>query len=369
MHSSQRHSNLTSILYAAAVFLTLGAAPVLAQVDTVSCQIPEARRTDSEYFAQLQIEARTINGEACLALLSRDFEGFGARQNDLYRKFGVSAKATAMSAFTSNGIEDREVPFDDWIERISTSNFTSKSLPKFSVSSPLNAADPSLFFYFDNTSKRGRLKDRSDNTCSWSSETSCQALLDDFAVAVNDYKYSFATLTAADTVSKLTVLSSQWDDYLTNSRSQTLLDLGFTTFMERSHFKTGHLVGPPKRQWSLLKPNLVIEHANDAPAGDRDKLAVVIEWMGVNWWSDDSPVFGKPFGISLASIYADRPGFESVGHGVMIHIDNKYSLGWASRSGDNSFYFSLDLLKFVEDQKKQLERYKDRLRESFDLTQ
>jgi len=365
MHSVLRQLSRISALGAATVLLALGAAQALAQDVAVNCDIPEDKEI-ARHFPQLQKKARAINGAACLALLSRDFERFGARQNNLYWQFGVNTKATAKSAFTSAGIQNLDVPFDDWIERISTSDFKSKVLPKFSVDAP---PGPSLVFHFDNTSKRGTLSDRDDNTCSWNNETSCVALLDDFAIAVNNYKFSYATLTADDTAIKLTELSSQWDDFLTNSRSQTLLDLGLTTFMERKHFKKGYLVGPPKRQWSLLKPNLVIEHANDAPSGERDKLTVAIEWVGVNWWSDDSPVFGKPFGISLASIYADRPGYESVGHGVMIHFDNKYSLGWASRSGDNSFYFSLDLLKFVEDQQKQFDRYKDQIRGSFGLSE
>jgi hypothetical protein len=68
-----------------------------------------------------------------------------------------------------------------------------------------------------------------------------------------------------------------------------------------------------------------------------------------------------PFGVSIASVYADRPDFESVGHGLVIHLNNKYSLGWASRSGDNSFYLSLDLLKFIEDRQKQFVRYKENM--------
>ena len=160
MHSILRQPNRISALGTAIVLLTLGAAQALAQDVAVNCEIP-ADQEIAEHFPQLQQKARAINSEACLALLSRDFEGFGARQNNLYRQFGVNTKSTAKSAFTSAGIQNLDVPFDDWIERISTSDFKSKALPKFSVDAP---PGPSLVFHFDNTSKRGTLSDRGCHT-------------------------------------------------------------------------------------------------------------------------------------------------------------------------------------------------------------
>ena len=41
----------------------------------------------------------------------------------------------------------------------------------------------------------------------------------------------------------------------------------------------------------------------------------------------------------------------------MLHIHNKYSIGWAKGDDDSGVFVTIDLLKMVEDKKAQINRY------------
>lgn len=309
----------------------------------------------SERFAGLQDLAQDLNRQVCLALFSNDIDGFEQTQKRLYRDFGLEVIETASDQLGNSNITEWRKPFDGWLDRISTSEFRNKDAREMSVITPPFGR---TIVFFGDRAQAAEIGDASDRSCGPQQNERCMDVLRDMAIAVNVYNDSYASFALQSTRRRLGDLSNEWDRFLEAGRSQTLLDLIATTILERSHFKKDYLVGPPKRQWALLHPNLVYEHAEDAAPGERDELGVAIEWIGINWWSDASPLFGMPFGISLASIYSDRPGMESVGHGAMLHIANQYSFGWASRSGDSSYYLTIDLLKFVEDKQQQFDKYK-----------
>jgi hypothetical protein len=172
---------------------------------------------------------------------------------------------------------------------------------------------------------------------------------------------SAAVEPAAEVASRLDETAAEWDEFLTSGRSQTPLDLMLTTMLERRHLRREYLVGPPIRQWSLLHPGLVVERVSDAAPGHQLGLSVAVEWIGVNWWSERSPLFGVPFGVSLTTVISNRLGTSSVGHGVSLHFDNRYSLGWSNRDGVDGYFLSIDLLKLVDDRRRRLERYRQRL--------
>ena len=144
---------------------------------------------------------------------------------------------------------------------------------------------------------------------------------------------------------------------MNDARSQTITDIWITTLIEKDHLSQGHLVGPMPRQWTALHPNIVIENVRGAASGNQLENALAIEWFGVNWWDKDTSPVGFPFGISLTSLYSDRANSDNVGHGIMFHINNKFSFGWASHGGDDGYYITLDLLKLVGDNKKKWKKY------------
>ncbi|WP_455375752.1 hypothetical protein, partial [Kaarinaea lacus] len=81
-------------------------------------------------------------------------------------------------------------------------------------------------------------------------------------------------------------------------------------------------------------------------------FGVAVEWLGINFWNKK-----MPFGFSVASVYTDRVSVADIRTGVMLHLDNKYSIGWGYRDGENSVYFSLDLLTLFQSKRQQYDRY------------
>jgi hypothetical protein len=178
----------------------------------------------------------------------------------------------------------------------------------------------------------------------------CRAVFEDFQAAFNPYRSAYNNI--HDNTKQLEAMSRRWDDFLVVSKSQTTLEVWLTTWAQRDHFQQDHLVGPPKYQVIALHPHLIYDIAESAPEGSSQELGLAVEWLGVNFWD-----LKVPLGLSLASTYVDRPEVEDLGHGLMLHINNHYALGWARYDDVNSFYVTIDLLKMFEDRKKQYDKY------------
>ncbi len=68
-----------------------------------------------------------------------------------------------------------------------------------------------------------------------------------------------------------------------------------------------------------------------------------------------------PVGVSFVSVYADRSDVDDFGLGVMLHVNNNYSLGVTWRDGDTGFFLTVDLLKLFEDKQSNFQKYKDKI--------
>ena len=101
-----------------------------------------------------------------------------------------------------------------------------------------------------------------------------------------------------------------------------------------------------------------IDHASD---GEQMKEALAVEWLGVNYWN-----WKIPFGISAVSTYADRASVKDISHGLMFHVNNKYSFGLTRNGDDNGIFFTLDLLKLFEDKQSNFTKYRDSAKGYFD---
>lgn len=130
----------------------------------------------------------------------------------------------------------------------------------------------------------------------------------------------------------------EWDKFSDNSRFMTFIDVAATSWVYRKRLALSNdLNSPPPYQIFALRPSIVYEHLNDAPNGKRDEFGIAVEWFGINAWD-----WKLPIGISLASVYADRDSAKSVGHGLMFHINNDFSFGWANRRGEHSVYINFE---------------------------
>ena len=149
--------------------------------------------------------------------------------------------------------------------------------------------------------------------------------------------------------------SAAWDKFSDRSKFQTPVDILFTSLIYRKELSDGKkLNSPPTNQYFLLHPSLVIDHFSEATVGNKDELSLALEWAGFNRWGASIP-----WGVSLASVYSDRAEGKSVGHGLMFHVYNDFSLGFAHRgNGDNSFYINIAFMDWFGETQKKYNAYK-----------
>jgi hypothetical protein len=179
----------------------------------------------------------------------------------------------------------------------------------------------------------------------------CPSSFNDLKTAFNAYRDPYDKFVATKNKTLVRQLGSEWDRFLEVSKSQTVLETILTTKLQGGHFKKDHLVGPPPMQIIALHPQVVYDSMLDDNQ-QRSELGLAVEWIGVNFWD-----WKVPLGISYTSVYVDRDQGKDTRHGVMIHVDNKYAIGWAKGDGDDSIFVSVDLLKLIGSKKSKLEKY------------
>lgn len=168
------------------------------------------------------------------------------------------------------------------------------------------------------------------------------------------------TLLLAERV--LTLKDEQWTQYIEESRSQTLLDIAFTTFAYEFKYSKQPDVfsSPPRVQWFFMHPSVTIENVSSAIDGDESKEALALEVLGFNYWQD--ACFGYACGASLIVNYADRNGIDDRGWGVMFHVENSYSFGVTKHGGETGIFITVDLLKLFQDKKSAFKQYDEKFR-------
>ena len=183
-------------------------------------------------------------------------------------------------------------------------------------------------------------------------EQNCINTFKDIAGVVNLYRQGYNNILLDDNLRKLDAMSIRWTRFIEEARQQTIFDAWLTTALT-SKFKENHLVGPPDVQLFTLHPGIVYEHLGNAPSGEKDQIALSMEWFGFNFWD-----LTVPFGMSIMSIYSDRTSESGADFGLMLYLDNSYSIGWVDRDTGDGIFFSMDLLKALTDKKEQLNKYK-----------
>ena len=160
----------------------------------------------------------------------------------------------------------------------------------------------------------------------------------------------------------ITLKDEQWTQYIEESRSQTLLDIAFTTFAyEFKYSKQPDMFSsPPRVQWFFMHPSVTIENVSNAIDGDESKEALALEVLGFNYWQD--ACFGYACGASLIVNYADRNGIDDRGWGVMFHVENSYSFGVTKHGGETGVFITVDLLKLFQDKKSAFKQYQEKFR-------
>lgn len=154
-------------------------------------------------------------------------------------------------------------------------------------------------------------------------------------------------------------VDAAWDRFVTDARSQTFSDIWATTwFYEKPSVFDERLNPPPSTQLFLFHPSIIIENVEAAIDGEQMKEGIAVEVFGVNWWDKHSSPCGIPCGASFTTTYTDLAGVKDEGVGLMLHFYNKYSIGYSKHGDHVGYYVTIDLLKFLEDKKSQINAWK-----------
>ncbi len=194
-----------------------------------------------------------------------------------------------------------------------------------------------------------------ETECQSHNYSSCLAFFNDIQSVTNLHNHFIRKTYTDQVLFDIRQIRDDWTKFSDESRFQTPLDILFTSYIYSDELSDGlNLQAPPKFQYFLLHPSLVIDHFSDAQGGGKNEIGIAVEWIGINDW--DAKL---PWGVSLASVYADREQGRSVGHGVMLHINNTFSFGMVSRGGgDNSIFVNIEFMEWFADKKDMYESYK-----------
>lgn len=187
--------------------------------------------------------------------------------------------------------------------------------------------------------------------------SNCYKALEELSFAIKPYGH-FVRIGNLDRAQKtLNLLNKQWDNFSKNSRYQTFPDKLLTTLIYRDQFNGQDWSGPPEYQFFLFHPGVVLTHFSANSDGDQTEMGLSMEWLGINKWDGDLPL-----GVSVTSVYADRNNSKDVGHGLMFHIKNKYSIGVAYHGdGDKSVFINLELFNWFTDKQDKYKKYEDKM--------
>lgn len=198
--------------------------------------------------------------------------------------------------------------------------------------------------------------DDNSRCMSLGSGLNCYKTLTQFSKITKTINSSVNVVTLDETYKQLGLYSNAWSKYFTKARSQTFIELSMNTWRYSDELQKGKNVPPPSSQLILLHPSVAIEYVDNAVDGQQQKEALVMEWIGMNWWD-----LSVPLGFSVVSSYTDRQGLDDHAWGLMFHFYNNYSIAYTHRSGGDGVMFTVDLLKLFEDKKTNLDNYKNEI--------
>jgi len=193
--------------------------------------------------------------------------------------------------------------------------------------------------------------------CKKTTRKDCRLVFDDLNKAIRAPFEASLQYSNSRAGSNIALKSQAWSDYFENSRSLTTLDLMVNTWFYKKQLQGNKLAPPPDKQYFVLHPTIGFHYSDSAEKGERIQEALTIEWAGINYWN--SPL---PWGVSAISTYADRKTVKAVSHGLMLHVDNKYSIAFTTNSdSEHGVFVTFDLFKMFEDKASQLKAFKEKL--------
>lgn len=328
---------------------------------SLDCRLPEQQIAPDNAYREVYDKAEETAKALCGTLMDI-YEGgaplAGSSPDEKVRRqlgaFGSFAAESLKEDFNGSGPIKLHANVDEMADQLAATNLATGIFPRFETA-PAFEEDAGYEGYFQSGRVPHFTFPEDDAACRRvDSGKNCKEVFEDFKGAFNAYRSFYDAFVSERNAQLLRNLNRDWDRFLEHSKSQTPLEVWLTTLWHRDHFKRDHIVGPPASQLIALHPQVVYEYVGGADEGSRAEFGMAVEWIGINFWD-----WKLPLGLSVASVYTDRAGASDVRTGVMLHIDNRYAVGWGKGGDDEGFYLTLDLLKMVEDKKRTFERYVD----------
>lgn len=195
--------------------------------------------------------------------------------------------------------------------------------------------------------------------CSAPGQNVCQQFVDAWAKGVSAYKNPAYRLAPQKMAQLAIEYEKDWDNFFSEARSQTVLDRLLTARLNRKKLRNEDFQKAPDTQYFFAHPGVVMEYVENAADGEQFAASLSVEWFGVNRWRGCNLGFiNMPFGLSIVSVYSDKAGTEDMGHGLMLHLYNAYSLGVVDRDGETGIFVTLDLMKALESKQAKVEKWK-----------
>ncbi len=319
------------------------------QPTSIDCSITEPYT--GEIFSDLYEETKNTASSFCNELIRSRIDRINtddAYIGSILADFAVKSEL-ALDKYELSAAADYRKQFTELRNTFGNFHFSNMKMPEFRVEPSFTM--PMTGYFTSLLEERERFAIEENEHCAAVAQgLSCNEIFEEFKSAFNPYRSAYNNV--YDNTKLLSALSERWNNFLEVSKSQTALEVYLTTLANQGHFKKNHLVGPPDFQIIALHPQLIFDSMDEAPDGSRQELGLAVEWFGINYWD-----LKLPLGISFTTAYVDRAKVKDVGHGVMLHIDNQYAIGWADHDGENSFYITFDLLKALEDKKGKYDKY------------
>jgi hypothetical protein len=161
-------------------------------------------------------------------------------------------------------------------------------------------------------------------------------------------------------------VAERWKNYLFKARVQYWWEMAANgALFDANRDPKAAFPEPPTYQLILAHPSVALEYVGDADDGNEFEPAVVVEWIGYNFWTWQGTEMKRPLGVSIVSTLSDRAGTDDLGHGLLFHYKHTYSLGVTWREGDVGIFASFDLGKYLLDRKSQLESAREKFKVKF----
>ena len=152
----------------------------------------------------------------------------------------------------------------------------------------------------------------------------------------------------------------EWDAYFNVVSVQFPWELGVNSwrFTRANKAQLGNFPRAPNSKFVVLHPSLGFEHGDAISGGTSTNAAVFLEVFGYERWRWRDGNARNRWGISAIASYADIPGMDSVGYGLLLHTPIKnIAIGAVRRDGDagsqTSIVFNINFATFLEAYKNQ----------------